>query len=661
MRRIFITLCCTVVVCSLCTSLVAEPWSQWGGPQRDFIATATSEIEAWGELGPRLLWLRELGPGYAGLVSDGQRLFTMTRRGSEELVVALDADDGSTLWEHTYGAPTDKLQWVDKSYGDAPQATPLLVDGQLISLGFTGVVTSLRAVDGKPLWSHDLGKEYGVRMPYFGHASSPVQVGETVVVVAGGAHAFDLKTGEVRWQNRDFDGSYASPIVVQSPAGEQLVIAGAGEVVGVDPQTGNLHWRHEHANQHKTFLNTPLANDDGLVFASAYFLGSIALRLEADGSVRRLWQVEDLQVSQSNAVRFDNMVVASHNRNLVAVDLATGETLWREKGVGRSNLIRFGEKTLLFDDKGRLTLATLNRQGLQRETSAEILEGRCWTAPAMVGSRLYVRNQSHVAAVDLAASARRPEETLVGLLGGEVDRSKIVAPPDFLRAASQLQAAALAGTRKILENADTTFAAWTDDPRLGIYAHYYRGFAAWRMSYLDDRERQVEWVDRAVEALKASLELDNDFVESHALLSTLYSAYYRLDPQRASVVGPLGGDHLSAALEEGADNPRVMAFQAMKWVHSPPQFGGDLVKGLEGLRLAVDRSDQERRPENHPGPTWGAGLVRSWYAGQLLQGNAEQRQLGENVLQEAVQRFPEFVQARRELEALSSESSGDGI
>ena len=212
-------------------------WRQWGGPARDFNVETDAEIDVWGEHGPKVLWLRALGPGYSGIVADGDRLFTMTRQEASEVIVALSAEDGTELWRHAYAAPTDRLQFVDKSYGDAPQATPLVSGGHVYGFGFTGILTAVNAQTGEGVWSQDLARELGTGTPYFGHAASPLVVGDTVVVLAGGAHAFDLRTGELRWKNRDFAASYASPILIESPAGLQVVAAAAGEVVGLSPRT----------------------------------------------------------------------------------------------------------------------------------------------------------------------------------------------------------------------------------------------------------------------------------------------------------------------------------------------------------------------------------------------------------------------------------------
>ena len=45
-------------------------WPQWGGPTRDFVSRATI-ASSWPEAGPRQMWRRPLGDGFASIVSNG--------------------------------------------------------------------------------------------------------------------------------------------------------------------------------------------------------------------------------------------------------------------------------------------------------------------------------------------------------------------------------------------------------------------------------------------------------------------------------------------------------------------------------------------------------------------------------------------------------------
>ena len=85
----------------------AVEWTQWGGPTRDFrIATPPALSTSWPASGPPRLWQRPLGEGFSGIVTSGASLYTMYRRGQQDVVIALDAATGKTLWE----VPVDAAQ-----------------------------------------------------------------------------------------------------------------------------------------------------------------------------------------------------------------------------------------------------------------------------------------------------------------------------------------------------------------------------------------------------------------------------------------------------------------------------------------------------------------------------------------------------------------------
>src|SRR5215510_2012600 len=85
-------------------------WPQWGGPQRNFKTPGSRLAATWPEAGPRRLWQRELGEGFSAIAAEGGKLFTMYRKGEQEVVIALDAATGKTLWEYAYAAPFWKEQ-----------------------------------------------------------------------------------------------------------------------------------------------------------------------------------------------------------------------------------------------------------------------------------------------------------------------------------------------------------------------------------------------------------------------------------------------------------------------------------------------------------------------------------------------------------------------
>jgi hypothetical protein len=58
-------------------------------------------------------------------------------------------------------------------------------------------------------------------------------------------------------------------------------------------------------------------------------------------------------------------------------------------------------KLIIMDEDGNIGLASPSRQGLNVLAKASVLTNRAWTVPTLVGTTLYVRDRSQIAAFDL--------------------------------------------------------------------------------------------------------------------------------------------------------------------------------------------------------------------------------------------------------------------
>ncbi len=56
---------------------------------------------------------------------------------------------------------------------------------------------------------------------------------------------------------------------------------------------------------------------------------------------------------------------------------------------------------IVVDEDGNLLLATVSPAGLKVLSRAALLHSNAWTAPALVGTTLYVRDRSSLMALDL--------------------------------------------------------------------------------------------------------------------------------------------------------------------------------------------------------------------------------------------------------------------
>ena len=74
----------TLAILVLIPSLVAgtqsdATWTQWGGPNRNFIIASPPLADSWPEDGPPILWSRPLGVGHSAILAQDGMLFTMYR------------------------------------------------------------------------------------------------------------------------------------------------------------------------------------------------------------------------------------------------------------------------------------------------------------------------------------------------------------------------------------------------------------------------------------------------------------------------------------------------------------------------------------------------------------------------------------------------------
>ena len=390
-----------------------DSWLQWGGPARDFSVRSPPLAARWPRSGPPVIWRRTLGEGHSTIVGDGRRLFTMRRQGERESIVALDASSGATMWEHTYRPLV--YERLDLSYGRGPHSTPLVHGGRVYAIGTTGRLMCVDRERGTLIWSHELWRDFQGTFIGIGYSSSPIVYRDTLIVQVGGPQrslmAFDLGTGAIRWQAHDFTNSSASPILANVDGREQLIAFMHNEIVGLDPASGALLWRHPVAATMGFHFNisTPVWGAGNLLFVSAaYGVGGRALSLgmrEGKAVVRELWQSERTRVHHENAIRIGEVIYVSTGHLgpafLSAIDVRTGRILWQDRSFSHATLVQAAGRVIVLDEDGTLALTTPTPAGLTVHSRVDILTRPAWTAPTLISGVLYLRDRSSAMALQL--------------------------------------------------------------------------------------------------------------------------------------------------------------------------------------------------------------------------------------------------------------------
>jgi outer membrane protein assembly factor BamB len=407
------------VALTVAASLFAAPasaqWLQWDGPHRDFTCDSKGLAEKWPADGPRQIWKGEIGPGHSAIVTDGQTLFTMCRRGEQDAVLAYNAATGEKLWETRYDAPPKDDMLLE--FGPGPHSTPLLVGKRLFTVGGMVHLHALDTETGKILWSHDLMQELGASHVQRGYGASPIAYNDTVILNVGGGDvgvaAFKQDTGELVWKSERFRGGYPSPIIVQFNGEDHLVGALAADRIGLDPATGKTRWRATVDVQMAGIMSSPLfVPPDRVFFSEAYGGGSQLFKISfQDGkyAAEQLWHTPKMKVMHGNSIRIGDYVYGSSGdfgpAFLMALQIETGKVAWRERGFAKSTLLYADGKLIILDEEGNLALATATPEKLEVHARAKVLDDKSWTVPTLVGTRLYLRDNHNILALDLGAAA----------------------------------------------------------------------------------------------------------------------------------------------------------------------------------------------------------------------------------------------------------------
>ncbi len=409
-----------LTVCFFNSSSAQTDWLQWGGPTRNFVSSSKGLAASWPASGPKQLWTRPLGQGHSSILVSGNTLYTMYSQGEQEVVIALAADTGKTIWEYKYDAPTAGMNYKE---GLGPHSTPLLVGDRLFTVGAIGKFQALDKKTGKVLWSHDLWKEYGGTKMGRGYSCSPLLYKNTIILTLGGAGqtliAFNPADGSVVWKNLSLDMSPTSPIIINVDGQDQLIAFLGKEIAGVDPNNGDLLWSHPHVTDWGLNISNPVWGPDNLLFlSSAYNGGSRVLKLEQKDrktTVTELWFHRRLRLHHTTAIRIGDYIYASSGdfgpAFLSGVNIKTGETTFQDRSFPKSNLLYADGKLIILDEDGNLVLATVSPAGLKVISKVSLMKNLAWTAPTLVGTKLYIRDRQTIMAVDLSGveiATRRP-------------------------------------------------------------------------------------------------------------------------------------------------------------------------------------------------------------------------------------------------------------
>jgi outer membrane protein assembly factor BamB len=385
-------------------------WPGFRGPRRDNVLAGVTIDTDWSRNPPQEIWRRSVGPGWSSFVLVGDRLCTQEQRGEDEVVVCYDAATGEPIWLHAYSA-----RFWEAMGGAGPRATPTYHDGRLYTLGATGVLNCLDAATGELAWTRNIADDTGARVPNWGFASSPLVVDDLVIVHAAGAPdgraavACDIASGEPRWFGQAGGGSYSSPHLATIDGVRQIVIMTGEGAFSLEPETGDLLWKHEWpmgAGGERIVQPAILDGGDILIGTTG---GMGTRRISVSSDAAGAWTTDEVWTSRGLKPYYNDLVVHGETAFgfdesiLAAIDLATGDREWKGGRYGNGQMLLLADQDLLLviSERGELALVRASVERFEEVARVQALEGKTWNHPIVADGVVYVRNAEEAAAYRL--------------------------------------------------------------------------------------------------------------------------------------------------------------------------------------------------------------------------------------------------------------------
>ena len=378
-------------------------WPGFRGPDRDGVVHGVRISTDWSTSPPVQVWRRPIGPGWSSFAVDGDLLYTQEQRGDEELVAAYKVSTGEPVWRHR-----DPVRFYESNGGAGPRGTPTVSDGRVYAFGATGILNALDARNGAVIWSRNVAADSHTEVPMWGFTSSPLIVGDEVIVAAEGKlAAYEIATGTPRWFGPAGGMSYSSPHRVTIDGVTQVLLLSGGNATSVAPADGAVLWKHAWGEG--AIIQPAVTAEGNILINSLTSAGGQGIRSLAVAHRDAKWTVAERWTSTGLKPYYNDFVVHKgyafgfDGSILACIDLADGKRVWKGGRYGNGQLVLLADQDVLLvtSEEGEIALVSATPDQFKEIARVPALEGKTWNHPVLVGDILLVRNGEEMAAFKL--------------------------------------------------------------------------------------------------------------------------------------------------------------------------------------------------------------------------------------------------------------------
>ena len=403
-----------VLIAFSLTSVDADNWPQWRGPELNGVSREKNSPARWSST-ENIAWRIAL-PSWSGStpIIWGDRIFLHVADGDDLFLWCVERKQGATLWKKPLGGGNVKMRKQNMS-----SPSPVTDGRGVYVMTGTGILKGFD-FDGRELWSREIQKDYGRFGLNWGYASSPLLHGDSLYVqVLHGMNTDDPSyvlrinkaTGKTTWRVerptsaiRESPDSYTTPALLSYGKTTEIVITGGDRVTGHDLTTGKELWRADTLNPDNDPFYRIIASPviaDGIIYAPSRVRPLLALRSGGRGDVAKshlLWSTvngPDVPTPVTDGKYF----YIINDRGIVwCLDAKTGQELYGQQRIASGT---YSASPVLADGKIYITnedgLTTVIKAGPKFEVLAENnLDDYCLSSVAISYGQIFIRTGKYL-------------------------------------------------------------------------------------------------------------------------------------------------------------------------------------------------------------------------------------------------------------------------
>ena len=240
-------------------------WPQFRGPNGSGVAENQKPPIHFGP-DKNVKWKVKTPSGFSSPIVAGDLLVLTALENGKLFTIAYQRSDGKEMWRAE--APAKKLEMFHKTES-SPAASTSATDGKHIVSYFGSCGLFCYDLAGKELWKFEMPT--ATMFGNFGSGVSPIIADGKVILqrdVAKDAKimAVDLASGSLAWEKPRMSlTSYGTPVVMDTPAGKQIVTSGHGQMIAYDLKSGAEKW--SVGGMPAGCCNSPVLAKDTIYFA----------------------------------------------------------------------------------------------------------------------------------------------------------------------------------------------------------------------------------------------------------------------------------------------------------------------------------------------------------------------------------------------------------